>query len=285
MTEMDSLTQRLERAAQALFAPGNPPIEPPAVGVVLGSGLGPFADTLAGAQRIAFREVPGMAATAVEGHAGGFVFGRHGRLRLCAMQGRLHLYEGHAPDQVVFGVRLMIALGARTVILTNAAGGIRDDLQPGDLMSIEDQLNLTGHNCLLGPNDDTLGPRFVQLNDLYDAGLRALAQRVARERGFPLHSGVYAGLLGPSYETPAEVRMVRALGADALGMSTVLEAIAARHMGARCLGLSCITNRAAGLAPEPPDHADVQRTAAAVRDRFVALLAGVLDGLAEETAP
>jgi purine-nucleoside phosphorylase len=198
------------------------------------------------------------------------------------MQGRVHLYEGHAPEGVVFGVRLMIALGARIVILTNAAGGIREDLEPGELMLIEDHLNLTGHNSLAGENDDTLGPRFLAMNEAYDRGLRELTQRVAQRHGSALAYGVYAGLLGPSYETPAEIRMLRTLGADAVGMSTVLETIAARHMGARCLGISCITNRAAGLAPSAPTHAEVQATAETARARFTALVMGVLDELAAQ---
>jgi purine-nucleoside phosphorylase len=280
MTATPSLSQQLARASQALSAQCG--AQSPAVGVVLGSGLGAFADRLSEARRIAFRDVAGMAAPGIEGHSGYFVFGRHGDLPIVAMQGRVHLYEGHAPGRVVFGVRLMIALGARTLLLTNAAGGIREDLRAGDLMLIEDQLNLTGANALAGPNDDALGPRFVQLNDAYDPGLRAAAQRVALAQGAALVTGVYAGLLGPTYETPAEVRMLRALGADAVGMSTVLEAIAARHMGARVLGISCITNRAATAGEPPPDHAEVQRAAHAARDRFSALLAGVLDAIARE---
>jgi purine-nucleoside phosphorylase len=282
MMESRSLSQALRHAAHAVSERLRP--EPPVVGMVLGSGLGAFADALVDAQRVAYQDIPGMAASAIEGHSGQLVFGRHGRLPLCVMQGRIHLYEGHAAEQVVFGVRLMIALGARTVILTNAAGGIGAELWPGDLMLIEDHINLTGHNPLMGKNDDALGPRFVQLNDAYDPDLRALAQRCAEGRGLELKRGVYAGLLGPTYETPAEVRMLRALGADAVGMSTVLEAIAARHMGARCLGLSCITNRAAVAGETPPDHAEVQRVASEARERFAALLSDVLDALSSEGA-
>ena len=283
MSATHSLSQQLARAAQSVAAACGG--RAPAIGVVLGSGLGAFADTLMETQRIAFGDVAGMAASGVEGHSGYFVFGRHEGLPVVAMQGRVHLYEGHAPERVVFGVRLMIALGARTLILTNAAGGIREDLRAGALMLIEDQLNLTGVSVLAGPNDGALGPRFVQLNDAYDPGLRAVAQRVALAQGAALTSGVYAGLLGPTYETPAEIRMLRTLGADAVGMSTVLEAIAARHMGARVLGISCITNRAATVGEAPPDHAEVQRTAHAARERFVALLSGVLDAVAREGKP
>jgi purine-nucleoside phosphorylase len=254
----------------------------PSVGLVLGSGLGEFADTLREATCLAYSEIAGMPAARVAGHAGKLVLGRHAGVAVAAMQGRVHLYEGHEPAQVVLGVRLMIALGAKTVILTNAAGGTRADLGPGTLMLIEDHLNLTGHNCLLGPNDETLGPRFVPMSDAYDPALRTLAQRVALSGGIELRTGVYAGLLGPSYETPAEIRMLRALGADAVGMSTVLETIAARHMGARCLAISCITNRAAGLSEQAPSHAEVQAVALAARGRFTALLSGVISALAQE---
>jgi purine-nucleoside phosphorylase len=246
--------------------------------------LGEFAETLQDRNIVPYERIEGMPVSSVAGHAGRLVFGTHAGLAVAAMQGRVHLYEGHSPERVVLGVRLMIALGARTVIVTNAAGGIREDLGPGALMSIEDQINLTGHSCLVGPNDDALGPRFPQLSDAYDAGLRALAARVAAAAGVPLQSGVYAGVLGPSYETPAEIRMLRTLGADAVGMSTVLEVIAARHMGARCLALSCITNRAAGLSARAPSHAEVQATALATRAKFTALLAGVLSALGQEQA-
>jgi len=206
--------------------------------------------------------------------------GSLGGTPVCAMQGRVHLYEGHAPADVVRGVRAMITLGANVIVLTNAAGGIRRDLAPGSLMLIEDHLNLTATSPLLGPNDDSLGPRFPALSDAYDPSLCTLALKVARAGRFKLKAGVYAGLLGPAYETPAEVRMLRSWGADAVGMSTVLETIAARHMGARVLGISCITNRAAGLSKTPPDHAEVQATARIAQARFQALLAGVIRGIA-----
>ena len=280
MTQTHAISQQLADAARSIAERCG--AQAPRVAIVLGSGLGAFGDTLEGARRIPFGEVAGMAAPGIAGHSGCFVFGRRAGVPICAMQGRVHLYEGHAPDRVVLGVRLMLKLGARSLIVTNAAGGIRDDLAPGDLMLIEDHLNLTGVNVLAGPNDDALGPRFLALNDAYDPALRALAQRVARAQGLQLSAGVYAGLLGPTYETPAEVRMLRTLGADAVGMSTVLETIAARHMGARCLGISCITNRAAGASAPPPDHAEVQRTAQAVRERFTALLSGVIEALAAE---
>jgi purine-nucleoside phosphorylase len=259
--------------------------EPPEVALVLGSGLGAFADALSEPVAIDYAQVEGMSGSSVVGHAGRFVCGRWGALRVAAMQGRVHLYEGHSPDRVVLGLRALIRRGARTVVLTNAAGGIRDGLDPGSLMVIEDHLNLTGASCLVGPNDEALGPRFPAMNDAYDPALRALAHEVAERNGLRLASGVYAGLLGPAYETPAEVRMLRALGADAVGMSTVLEALAARHMGACCLGISCITNRAAGLSSTPPSHSEVEATAGATRAALKLLLSGILDGLAREVVP
>jgi purine-nucleoside phosphorylase len=266
----------LELAADAVR--GVSPVRP-AVGVVLGSGLGAFADTLRDKTAIEYAALPGMAQSRVAGHAGRLVLGRSGALPVAVLCGRVHMYEGHVAEQVVFGVRLLVTLGARIVILTNAAGSIRADLGVGDLMLIEDHLNLTGANCLVGSNDDRLGERFPPMNDAYDPGLRALCQRVAKERSIALHGGVYAGLLGPSYETPAEIRMLRTFGADAVGMSTVLETIAARHMGARCLGISCITNQAAGLSPTAPSHAEVQDAAAQAGARFISLLSGTLDAI------
>lgn len=256
--------------------------EPPDVALVLGSGLGAVADALGEPTVVPYAQIEGLASSGVAGHAGRMVLGRWQGLRVAAMQGRVHLYEGHSPDRVVLGVRALIRRGARTVVLTNAAGGIRDDLAPGTLMLIDDHLNLTGQTCLLGPNDASLGPRFPSMNDAYDPGLRALARAAGERSGVELRAGVYAGLLGPTYETPAEVRMLRVLGADAVGMSTVLEAIAARHMGARCLGISCITNRAAGLSSTAPSHAEVEAAGKAAEDGLKRLVSGILDGLARE---
>ena len=249
--------------------------------LVLGSGLGAFADDLEDAVAIPYGEIDAMPVSAVSGHAGNLVVGRTEGVSVVAMQGRVHLYEGHGAEAVVFGARLMVSLGARAMIVTNAAGGIREGLVPGDLMGIEDHLNLTGSNCLVGENDAELGPRFVDMTEAYDRDLLTLAERVAREQGFELRRGVYAGLLGPTYETPAEVRMLRTLGADAVGMSTVLEVIAARHMGARVLGMSCITNIAAGLGGGLLSHDEVKETADRVRGRFAGLLSGVLRGMAQ----
>ncbi len=243
---------------------------------MLGSGLGPFADTLSDTLRVPYATLGGMPQPHVDGHAGNFVFGRVAGRDVVAMQGRVHMYEGYTPQEVVVGVRLMIALGANVLIVTNAAGGIRADSKPGQLMLIEDHLNLTGHNCLCGPNDGSLGPRFPDMSDAYDPTLREVAGRVAGELGVEVSRGVYAGLLGPNYETPAEIRMLATLGAHAVGMSTVQEVIAARHMGARVLGISCITNLAAGLSPHKLSHAEVEATALATRADFQRLLAGVI---------
>jgi purine-nucleoside phosphorylase len=251
----------------------------PRIALVLGSGLGAFADTLSDTVRVPYADVPDMPQSAVPGHAGNFVFGRSAGRELIAMQGRVHMYEGYSAEQVVMGVRLMIALGARTLLVTNAAGGIRPGSNPGQLMLIEDHLNLTGHNCLAGPNDARLGPRFPDMSDAYDPELRTLASAAAARLGISLTSGVYAGLLGPNYETPAEIRMLAGLGAHAVGMSTVQEVLAARHMGARVLGISCITNLAAGLSDHKLSHAEVEATARATRADFERLLRSVIEEL------
>ncbi len=258
----------------------------PRVALVLGSGLGSFADTLENATKIPYTAIPTMPVSGVVGHAGNLVIGRAEGLDVVAMQGRVHLYEGHPPADVVFGARLMIRMGARVVIITNAAGGANPAFSPGDLMLIEDHLNLTGQSSLTGLNEDALGVRFPDMSAAYDPGLRAIALEAASAGGFQMVRGVYAGNLGPAYETPAEVRMAQRLGADAVGMSTVLETIAARHMGARVLGISCITNKAAGLSATALDHAEVEETARSSRGRFVALLRGVLSRIAttERTA-
>jgi purine-nucleoside phosphorylase len=204
------------------------------------------------------------------------VFGQLEGCDVVAMQGRLHAYEGHPLSKVVLGVRLMARLGASTLIVTNAAGALDPALASGSLLCISDHINLTGQNCLVGPNENSLGPRFPDLSDAYDRGLRALAQEAARASGVQLAEGVYAGVLGPSYETPAEVRMLRLLGASAVGMSTVQEVIAARHMGVRVLGVSCLTNLAAGLGSEPLSHAEVERNARASSAALESIVRGVI---------
>ncbi len=275
MTEGTSNRAALGAAAQVVSSRVK---TKPRVALVLGSGLGAWADDIEDAVKIPYDEIPGIPSSKVAGHAGRLVLGTAAGVPVVAMQGRVHLYEGHSAQSIVFGTRLMLTLGADTLLITNAAGGIDPTFAPGDLMLIEDHLNLTGDNCLRGENDDSLGPRFPDMSQAYDRELMGLADEVASADGYELKRGVYAGLLGPSYETPAEIRMLRTLGANAVGMSTVLEVIAARHMGARVLGVSCITNLAAGMQAEL-SHDEVKDTAERVRDRFVGLLSGVLGKL------
>jgi purine-nucleoside phosphorylase len=246
----------------------------PRVGVVLGSGLGAFADTLEDLVKIPYGELPHMPSSAVPGHAGNLCFGRVGGVSVVCMQGRVHLYEGHPVEKVVQGARTMARLGIHVALLTNAAGGLEPSWSPGDLMLVVDHINLTGVSPLLGPNDDTLGARFPDMSRAYDPDVGRALKDVARESGIALREGVYAGLLGPQYETPAEVRMVRALGAQAVGMSTVHEVIALRHMGIRVGALSCITNLAAGISAHPLDHAEVEATARGRRADLLKLLGG-----------
>lgn len=245
----------------------------PTTGIVLGSGLGGVIDALEGRVVIPYRELPHMGDSTVQGHEGNLCFGRVEGVPVVCMQGRLHLYEGHSIDRVVHGVRTMARLGVRRVLLTNAAGALRADWSPGDLMLVTDHLNLTGTSPLLGANDESLGPRFPDMVGAYDGRLSDALRQAAGYANASLRQGVYAGLLGPQYETPAEVRMLRALGADAVGMSTVLEVIALRHMGVRVCALSCITNLAAGIAAGPLDHADVEAVARERGPKLGALVA------------
>lgn len=246
----------------------------PSVGVVLGSGLGAFGDSLAGLEKLPYADVPHLPSSTVVGHAGNLCFGDVGPAHVACLQGRVHAYEGHSLERVVLAVRVLARLGCRAVLLTNAAGGIKAELAPGDLMLITDHLNLMANNPLIGPNAEALGPRFPDLSAAYDPALREAAREAARAENLTLREGVYAALLGPSYETPAEIRMLRALGADAVGMSTVPEVIALRHAGVRVGAISCITNLAAGLSGAVLDHREVEATAGAARDRFLGLLRG-----------
>ncbi|MEZ5398174.1 MAG: purine-nucleoside phosphorylase [Bryobacteraceae bacterium] len=252
----------------------------PRIGVVLGSGLGAFADTLGDAAAFPYHEIPGWPQSTAVGHAGRLVVGLHRGAPLAVMSGRAHLYEGHSIDKVVFGVRALAALGVRSIIFTNAAGGINLRYSQGALVLVSDHINLQGVNPLSGPNDDELGPRFPDMSDAYDPALRAIAHRAAASIGIQLNEGVYAGLLGPSYETPAEIRYLRAIGADLVGMSTVPEVIAARHMGVRCLAISCVTNMAAGVLPQKIHHGEVLETGARVRDTLVELIGRIVAEMA-----
>jgi len=247
--------------------------------VVLGSGLSDYAASLPNAVEVPYDRIPGFPVPKVEGHAGSLVSADIGGTNVMVLAGRVHYYEGWSLEEVVFGVRTAVASGAGTVVLTNAAGGVADGLSPGDLVLIKDHLNLTGHNPLLGANDARLGPRFPDLTGLYNAELRLRASEVAGRANIELKEGVYAWLTGPSYETPAEIQMVKRLGADLVGMSTVPEAIAVRHMGSRVLAVSLVTNLAAGIAATPLSHEEVQETATASRTKFAALLDNLLPNL------
>ena len=252
----------------------------PEIGVVLGSGLGDFANTLADAVSMPYSDLPHWPAARVVGHEGRLVVGTVRGHVVAALAGRCHLYEGLEGPTVTFPIRVLALLGMKTLILTNAAGGVNTGFSQGALMVIDDHINLMGTNPLAGTNDDRVGPRFPDMTEVYSSRLRKIADKAGRNIGLLLPHGIYVGVLGPSYETPAEIRYLRTIGADAVGMSTVLEAIAARHMGIEVLGISCITNMAAGVLPKPLDHAEVMETAKRVRGQFIALLEGVIGRLA-----
>ena len=249
----------------------------PDVGVILGSGLGAFTSVLQDATSVPYAEIPHWPASAVVGHAGTLVAGTLSARRVAALSGRAHFYEGHSLQTVTFATRVLGLLGVRTLILTNAAGGINLGFTPGTLMIIDDHLNLMGSNPLIGPNDDRFGTRFPDMTEVYSARLRGIAEEAARDRGVAVAHGIYAALHGPSYETPAEIRYLRTIGADAVGMSTVPEAIVGRHMGMDILGISCITNPAAGVLPQPLVHDEVMEVARRVRTRFSALLEATIE--------
>jgi purine-nucleoside phosphorylase len=244
----------------------------PETAIVLGSGLGDFADRLTDPMSAAYGDLPHWPAASVIGHSGRLVIGNLGSRRVAALAGRAHFYEGHHLSTVTFPVRVMGRLGVRQVILTNAAGGINTSFAQGALMLIDDHINLLGSNPLIGPNDERFGVRFPDMSEVYSARLRRIADEAAAAAGIPVTHGVYVATPGPSYETPAEIRFFRTIGADAVGMSTVPEAIAARHMGLDVLGISCITNMAAGVLPGPLNHEEVLETTTRVRGSFIALL-------------
>lgn len=249
----------------------------PEIAVVLGSGLGGYADNMEIHSAIPYRDIPGFPVSTVQGHDGRFLFGYVRGIPVVLMKGRVHYYEGYPMEDVVLPVRLMGLLGAGTVILTNAAGGINRAFQAGDLMLIRDHISIAVPNPLRGENMDELGVRFPDMSHVYDEELQEAARETARELGITLREGVYVQCAGPSYETPAEIRMFGALGADAVGMSTVCEAIAARHMGIRVCGVSCITNMAAGILDQPLDHKEVQESADRVKETFESLITGLVE--------
>ena len=247
------------------------------IGIILGSGLGDYAEALEDAVKLPYSEIPGFPRSTVAGHAGMWCCGTlHGK-RVVMMQGRFHYYEGYSMKDVTLPVRVMQKIGVKTLIVTNAAGGVNLGYHPGELMVIGDIFSMTAQNPLIGPNLDAFGPRFPDMSCAFDKELRALAHECANEQGFALREGVYAQMTGPTYETPAEIRMLRTLGADAVGMSTVPEVIVARHGGMRVLGISCITNMAAGILDQPLNHAEVTETANRVKGQFRNLLDRIIE--------
>jgi purine-nucleoside phosphorylase len=256
----------------------------PKIAIVLGSGLGGLAEAADVELVIPYADIPHFPASTAPGHAGRLLLGRLESRPVALLSGRAHLYEGYSPEEAVFAVRLMRYLGAEALIVTNAAGGINPAFHPGTLMLICDHINLTGQNPLVGFNDPDLGLRFPDMSEAYDGRLRALARRASDETGIELAEGIYMGLLGPNYETPAEVRMLRKLGSDAVGMSTVLEVIAANHAGLRVLGISCITNMAAGMLPQKLTEEEVIETANRVRDEFSALVRRIVRDYGDHAA-
>ena len=252
----------------------------PAIGVVLGSGLGAFADELTERTDIPYSDIPGWPGSTAVGHAGKLTVGKLGSLGVAVMAGRAHLYEGYSPAQVTYGVRVLHEIGVRSMVFTNAAGGINLALERGGLVLISDHINLQGSNPLVGPNDDSLGPRFPDMSEAYSREYRETAKRVAAELCVFMPEGVYAAMLGPSYETPAEIRYLRAIGADVVGMSTVPEAIVANHIGMKVVGISCVTNMAAGVIPHQKiNHEEVLETGVMVRDTLVRFLKALLPRL------
>src|SRR5579862_5053296 len=252
----------------------------PQIGLVLGSGLGAFADTLADATRVPYSEIPFFPQSTAIGHAGRMVVGKAGEIPVAAMQGRVHQYEGYSAQEVTFPIRVFARMGIKSVILTNAAGGINLGYSQGALVLLADHINLQGTNPLVGTNDDRFGVRFPDMTHAYSRAFREIAREEAAKQSLILHEGVYAALLGPSYETPAEIEYLRRIGADLVGMSTVAEVIAARHMGLSILAISCVTNMAAGILDQPLSHAEVMETGERVRTIFESLLRSVLPRVA-----
>ena len=269
---MDEMKRIDEAAAKVLAVCGKADI-----GVILGSGLGDYAEALEDAVKLPYSEIPGFPRSTVAGHAGMWCCGTLYGKRVVMMQGRFHYYEGYGMKDVTLPVRVMQKIGVKTLIVTNAAGGVNLGYHPGELMVIGDIFSMTAQNPLIGPNLDAFGPRFPDMSCAFDKELRALAHECASEQGFALREGVYAQMTGPTYETPAEIRMLRTLGADAVGMSTVPEVVVARHGGMRVLGVSCITNMAAGILDQPLNHAEVTETANRVKGQFRALLDAVVE--------
>jgi purine-nucleoside phosphorylase len=276
---MNDLFTLAETAAKSVLQ--RTPLRPK-IGLVLGSGLGGFADSLTDATRLPYADIPAFPRSTAIGHAGQMVIGKSGAVPVAAMQGRVHLYEGYAPQEVAFPMRVFGRMGIRAVILTNAAGGINPNYQQGALVLIRDHINLQGDNPLVGPNDDNFGLRFPDMTQAYAREYRTIAREEGGQFGMNLHEGVYAAMRGPSFETPAEINYLRTIGADLVGMSTVFEVIAARHMGIKVLAISCVTNMAAGILDQPLSHEEVLETGERVKTSFEALLRAVLPRIENE---
>ena len=249
----------------------------PEIGIVLGSGLGDFADAIEDKIEIPYTEIPGFPVSTVKGHDGKLIFGKINSKEVCVMKGRIHYYEGYDIKEVVYPIEVLAGLGIKTLILTNAAGGVNTDFEPADLMIINDHINIMGKNPLIGPNDEDLGPRFPDMTDLYNKDLIEVAEKSAKKLGIDIKEGVYMYFTGPSYETADEVRMARILGADAVGMSTVPEAIIARHRGLKILGISTITNMSTGILDTPLDHTEVVEVGQEVAGKFKELLKEIIE--------
>jgi len=278
-TKPDSEFERAEAAAQFIFSKTQ---LRPRIALVLGSGLGAFADEFDGAARIPYAEIPHFPKSTAIGHAGKLVVGRVGDIPVAGMQGRVHLYEGYSAKDVAFPIRVFSRMGVKAVILTNAAGGIKREFTQGELVVIKDHINMQGVSPLTGENDERFGPRFPDMTVAYDRRFREMTVGLGNRNHIGLYEGVYAALPGPSYETPAEIRYLRTIGADLVGMSTVPEVIAARHCGMRVLGISCVTNAAAGILDQPLDHKEVLETGERIRGQFIALLKMVIPRMASE---
>ena len=270
---MSDLYSQAEAAAQLILSRTK---VRPKIALILGSGLGAFADSLTDAARVPYAEIPAFPQSTAIGHAGRLVVGNAGAVPVAAMQGRVHLYEGYSAQEVTFPIRVFARMGINRIVVTNAAGGINLGYSQGALVLIRDHINLQGANPLVGPNDDRFGVRFPDMTHAYAKSYREIAREEAKTLDITLHEGVYAGLLGPSYETPAEIEYLRRIGADLVGMSTVAEVIAARHMGINVLAISCVTNMAAGILDQPLSHAEVMETGERVKTTFEALLRAVL---------
>ncbi|AOY77089.1 purine-nucleoside phosphorylase [Clostridium formicaceticum] len=269
----------IERISEAVNYISSRIKNPPKIGLILGSGLGVLGDEIQGAEIIPYEKIPHFPKSTVEGHAGELVIGELAGKAVVAMKGRFHYYEGYSMEMVTFPVRVMMALGAEIIIVTNAAGGANKSFSPGDLMLIEDHINFAFNNPLIGPNDPELGVRFPDMSNAYDKALISIAKSVAKGMYLDVKQGVYAYFTGPTYETPAEIRMIRTLGADAVGMSTVPEVIVARHGGAKVLGISCITNMAAGILDQPLNHEEVIETAQKVKQQFVSYVKEIIKSI------